>query len=244
MNKVPFVFIGILLITAVFIAIFSSGENSSNPLGALGEPSPTSTLNFKIGDQMSQDQQAQQGQPQQSQIQLPQQQNQQQNQQPNSQQQQAQPTGTQIQAVSSEQAVIKTDKGDIEVELYADQTPKTVVNFATLSKYGYYNGLTFHRVIADFMIQGGDPTGTGGGGTSVYGGKFEDEIVADLKHDSPGILSMANSGPNTNGSQFFITHVATPWLDGKHTVFGKVTKGMEVVNAIRQGDKIITIEVK
>ena len=129
-------------------------------------------------------------------------------------------------------AVIKTNMGTIEIELFAEQTPKTVENFVGLSEKGYYNGIVFHRVIKNFMIQGGDPTGTGRGGASFWGGKFEDEFVSDLKHDTPGMLSMANAGPNTNGSQFFITLVATPWLDGKHTVFGKVINGMDVVNEI------------
>ncbi len=129
-------------------------------------------------------------------------------------------------------AVIRTNMGTIELELFEKQTPKTVENFAGLAKNGYYNGVIFHRVIDGFMIQGGDPTGTGKGGESLWGGKFEDEIVPTLRHDSPGILSMANAGPNTNGSQFFITHAATPWLDGKHTVFGKVIGGMDVVYAI------------
>ena len=139
-------------------------------------------------------------------------------------------------------AIIKTNMGTIEIELFADQTPKTVENFVGLAEKGYYNGIIFHRVIKDFMLQAGDPTGTGRGGASFWGGKFEDEFVSDLKHDTPGILSMANAGPNTNGSQFFITLVATPWLDGKHTVFGKVINGMDVVNAIGEvktaaGDK-------
>jgi len=129
-------------------------------------------------------------------------------------------------------AVIETNMGTIEIELFADQTPKTVENFVGLSEKGYYNGVIFHRVIDNFMIQGGDPTGTGRGGESFWGGKFADEFVPTLKHDGPGILSMANAGPNTNGSQFFITLVATPWLDGKHTVFGKVINGMDVVFAI------------
>ena len=129
-------------------------------------------------------------------------------------------------------AIIKTNMGTIEIELFAEQTPKTVENFVGLSEKGYYNGVIFHRVIKNFMIQGGDPTGTGRGGASFWGGKFEDEFVSDLKHDTPGMLSMANAGPNTNGSQFFITLVATPWLDGKHTVFGKVINGMDVVNEI------------
>lgn len=129
-------------------------------------------------------------------------------------------------------AVIQTNMGTIEIELFANKTPKTVENFVGLANKGYYNGVIFHRVIDKFMIQGGDPTGTGRGGESFWGGKFEDEIVPDLKHEGEGILSMANAGPNTNGSQFFITLVPTPWLDGKHTVFGKVIKGMEVVRAI------------
>jgi peptidyl-prolyl cis-trans isomerase-like 1 len=129
-------------------------------------------------------------------------------------------------------AIIKTNMGTIEIELFADQTPKTVENFVGLAEKGYYKGIVFHRVIKDFMLQAGDPTGTGRGGASFWGGKFEDEFVSDLKHDTPGILSMANAGPNTNGSQFFITLVATPWLDGKHTVFGKVINGMDVVYAI------------
>lgn len=138
-------------------------------------------------------------------------------------------------------ATISTNKGDIRLELFAEQTPKTVENFDKLANDGFYDGLSFHRVIDDFMIQGGCPHGTGTGGP---GYTFEDEIVAELKHDSPGVLSMANSGPNTNGSQFFITHVATPWLDGKHTVFGKVLgDGQEVVNAIEQGDKIEKVAI-
>jgi len=129
-------------------------------------------------------------------------------------------------------AIIKTNMGTIEIELFADKTPKTVENFVGLAEKGYYNGIIFHRVIKNFMIQGGDPSGTGRGGASFWGGKFEDELVPDLKFDAPGILAMANAGPNTNGSQFFITLAATPWLDGKHTVFGKVINGMDVVYAI------------
>ncbi|QQS36297.1 MAG: peptidylprolyl isomerase [Ignavibacteriales bacterium] len=140
-------------------------------------------------------------------------------------------------------AVMKTNMGTIEIELFEEQTPKTVANFVGLANKGYYNGVIFHRVIDNFMIQGGDPTGTGRGGESIYGAKFDDEIVTTLKHDSSGILSMANAGPNTNGSQFFITLVPTAWLDGKHTVFGKVIGGMDVVRAIgkvqtsKPGDK-------
>ena len=137
-------------------------------------------------------------------------------------------------------ATIETSKGKIELELTPDKTPVTVANFVNLAQKGFYNGVTFHRVINDFMIQGGDPTGTGAGGP---GYRFEDEFNTSLKHDGPGVLSMANAGPGTNGSQFFITHVATPWLDGKHTVFGRVSKGQDVVNAIKQGDKIVSVTI-
>jgi peptidyl-prolyl cis-trans isomerase-like 1 len=129
-------------------------------------------------------------------------------------------------------AIIKTNMGTIEIELFADKTPKTVENFVGLAEKGYYNGVIFHRVMDNFMIQGGDPSGTGRNGTSLWGGTFEDEFVPELRHDSPGTLSMANRGPNTNTSQFFITLVPTPWLDGKHTIFGKVISGMDVVYAI------------
>ena len=136
--------------------------------------------------------------------------------------------------------IVKTDKGDIEGVLYPSKAPVTVANFLNLAKRGYYNDLKFHRVIPDFMVQGGDPTGTGSGGP---GYRFEDECSPELRHDKPGIFSMANAGPGTNGSQFFITHVPTPWLDGKHTVFGSVTKGQDIVNAVAQGDKIKSIEI-
>jgi cyclophilin family peptidyl-prolyl cis-trans isomerase len=129
-------------------------------------------------------------------------------------------------------AVIKTNMGTIEIELFEKQTPKTVENFAGLAKKGYYNGVIFHRVIDNFMIQGGDPTGTGRGGESLWGRKFEDEIVDTLVFDKPYLLAMANAGPNTNGSQFFITTVKTPHLNGHHTIFGKVINGMDIVNAI------------
>ena len=133
-------------------------------------------------------------------------------------------------------ATLTTNKGEIRLELHADKTPKTVANFEKLVADGFYDGLIFHRVIDDFMVQGGCPQGKGTGGP---GYTFEDEFHAELKHDTPGVLSMANSGPNTNGSQFFITHVPCPWLDGKHSVFGRVLDdGQEVVNAIRQGDKL------
>lgn len=138
-------------------------------------------------------------------------------------------------------ATISTDRGDIVLELFADKTPKTVENFETLAKKGFYDGLTFHRVIPDFMIQGGCPDGTGAGGP---GYKFADEFHPELKHTGPGILSMANAGPNTNGSQFFITHVATPWLDGKHSVFGKVLEGQDVVDSIKGGDVMNSVTVE
>lgn len=137
-------------------------------------------------------------------------------------------------------ATIETAKGTIKIELYADKTPKTVGNFEKLAGDGFYNGLKFHRVIPDFMIQGGCPLGTGTGGP---GYKFADEFDPSLRHDGPGVLSMANAGPNTNGSQFFITHVATPWLDGKHSVFGRVIEGQDVVDQIAQGDKMISVTV-
>jgi peptidyl-prolyl cis-trans isomerase B (cyclophilin B) len=137
-------------------------------------------------------------------------------------------------------AVIETSRGNIRLNLHADKTPKTVANFEKLAAEGFYNGLKFHRVIPDFMIQGGCPKGDGTGGP---GYKFADEFDKDLRHDGPGVLSMANSGPNTNGSQFFITHVATPWLDGKHSVFGRVIEGQDVVDSIKQGDKLVKITI-
>ena len=137
-------------------------------------------------------------------------------------------------------ATFDTSRGPIKVELFADKAPLTVANFVNLARRGFYDGLNFHRVIADFMIQGGCPEGSGRGGP---GYRFEDETTNGVRHER-GVLSMANAGPNTNGSQFFITHVATPWLDGKHTVFGKVVEGLDVVDAVKQGDLInkITIE--
>ncbi len=139
-------------------------------------------------------------------------------------------------------AIMTTSKGVIRLKLHAKETPYTVANFVNLAKRGYYNNLSFHRVIDNFMVQGGCPIGNGTGGP---GYSFADEIVPALKHDRPGILSMANAGPGTNGSQFFITHVPTHWLDGKHTVFGTVwgKEDMAVVNSIVQGDRIVSVRI-
>jgi len=152
------------------------------------------------------------------------------------------PPAMQIDANKNYVAHFKTSKGEFDIQLYAKEAPITVNNFVFLARDGFYNGLNFHRVIADFMIQGGCPNGDGRGGP---GYKWNDEPSAlRMKHDSPGVLSMANAGANTNGSQFFITHVPTPWLDGKHAVFGRVTGGGQtVVNAVRQGDKIESITI-
>jgi cyclophilin family peptidyl-prolyl cis-trans isomerase len=158
----------------------------------------------------------------------------------------------QIDPAKTYTATFETEKGDVVINLYADKAPNTVNNFVFLARDGFYDGTTFHRVIPDFMAQGGDPTGTGRGGP---GYKFADEIHPDLRHDSAGILSMANAGPNTNGSQFFITHGPTPHLDGKHAVFGKVADqaSMDVLLSIRvrdpmsdpePGDKINTIRIE
>ncbi len=147
-------------------------------------------------------------------------------------------------------ATFYTEKGPIRVKLFADKVPETVNNFVFLAKEGYFDGTTFHRVIEGFMAQGGDPTGTGTGGPGYH---IRDEFHEDLKHDKPGVLSMANAGPNTGGSQFFITHRATPWLDGRHAVFGEVVKGMDTVNAIRErdpqhdrepGDRVEMVEIE
>ncbi len=146
-------------------------------------------------------------------------------------------------------AHMKTDVGTMVIELFADKTPKTVNNFVFLARQGFYEGVIFHRVIANFMAQGGDPTGIGSGGP---GYRFEDEFHPSLKHDKPGVLSMANAGPNTNGSQFFITHVPTPHLDGRHSVFGQVVEGLDVLMAIKPrnpqspeypGVKILSVEI-
>ena len=137
-------------------------------------------------------------------------------------------------------ATFDTARGPIQVELYPDKAPLTVANFVNLAKRGFYDGLNFHRVIPDFMVQGGCPEGSGRGGP---GYRFEDETTNGVRHER-GVLSMANAGPNTNGSQFFITHVPTPWLDGKHTVFGKVTESLDVVDAVKQGDLITKVTIE
>jgi cyclophilin family peptidyl-prolyl cis-trans isomerase len=160
------------------------------------------------------------------------------------------PPSGELDTSKSYRARFKTERGEIVVELHAAEAPLTVENFVNLARAGFYDGTTFHRVIPGFMAQGGDPTGTGRGGP---GYQFPDEFSADLRHDGPGVLSMANAGPGTNGSQFFITFAATPHLDGRHTVFGRVVEGMEVVTSIRErdpgrdpkpGDRIDTIDIE
>src|SRR5688572_13072529 len=160
------------------------------------------------------------------------------------------PPSLDIDLKKSYTATFKTKHGDIKIELFAKQAPVTVNNFVFLARDGYFDGTTFHRVIPDFMVQGGDPTGTGTGGP---GYRIPDEFHPELRHDGPGVLSMANAGPNTGGSQFFITHVATPWLDDRHAVFGEVVDGMEVIGVIRErdpqrdrepGDRIERIEIE
>ncbi len=150
------------------------------------------------------------------------------------------PPEMQIDTSKTYMAKIETSKGIIELELYSEHAPKTVNNFVFLAREGFYDGISFHRVIGDFMIQGGDPTGTGGGGP---GYSFEDEVEENPLTHEKGVISMANAGPNTNGSQFFITHSPQPHLNGKHTVFGKVMTGQNVVDSIRQGDKMERIEI-
>jgi peptidyl-prolyl cis-trans isomerase B (cyclophilin B) len=151
------------------------------------------------------------------------------------------PPAMQIDPKKTYYATIETDRGEIELELHPQHAPKTVNNFVFLAREGFYNSVAFHRVIGDFMIQGGDPTGTGRGGP---GYRFEDECKGNpLKHET-GVISMANAGPNTNGSQFFITHSPQSHLDGRHTVFGKVTSGQEVVNAVRQGDVMNKVTIR
>jgi cyclophilin family peptidyl-prolyl cis-trans isomerase len=160
----------------------------------------------------------------------------------------APPSGT-LDTSKSYTARFKTERGDIVVELYADRAPRTVENFVNLARAGFYDGTTFHRVISGCLAQGGDPTGTGTGGP---GYQFDDEFHPSLRHDGAGVLSMANAGPGTNGSQFFLTYGPTPHLDDRHSVFGRVTEGMEVLRSIRErdpqrdrqpGDRIETIEI-
>jgi len=151
------------------------------------------------------------------------------------------PPPMQIDPTKSYRVSLETDRGTVELELHARYAPKTVNNFVFLAREGFYDGITFHRVIADFMVQGGDPTGTGRGGP---GYRFEDEFKDNPLRHEKGVISMANAGPGTNGSQFFITHSPQPHLDGRHTVFGKVTAGQAVVDAIRQGDHIIRVTVQ
>jgi len=151
------------------------------------------------------------------------------------------PPAMQLDPSKTYSATIQTNRGDIVIDLYADKVPNTVNNFVALARDGFYDGVKFHRVIADFMVQGGDPSGSGRGGP---GYKFNDEFHPELVHDGPGVLSMANAGPNTNGSQFFITHVATNWLDNKHSVFGRVRSGQDVVDAIQQGDVMEKVEIE
>jgi len=151
------------------------------------------------------------------------------------------PPAMQLDPSKTYTATIQTNRGDIVIDLYADKVPNTVNNFVALARDGFYDGVKFHRVIADFMVQGGDPSGSGRGGP---GYKFNDEFHPELVHDGPGVLSMANAGPNTNGSQFFITHVATNWLDNKHSVFGRVRSGQDVVDAIQQGDVMEKVEIE
>lgn len=151
------------------------------------------------------------------------------------------PPAMQIDESKRYAATIQTNRGDIVIDLHADKAPLTVNNFVALARDGFYDGVKFHRVIADFMIQGGDPTGSGSGGP---GYRFGDEFHPELLHDGPGVLSMANAGPNTNGSQFFITHGATNWLDNKHSVFGKVRSGQDVVDVIQQGDVMESVSIE
>lgn len=155
-------------------------------------------------------------------------------------QQWSRPPAMQIDPEKTYRATIETNKGTIELELYPQHAPKTVNNFVFLAKEGFYDGVSFHRVIQNFVIQGGDPTGTGRGGP---GYQFEDEVKGNSLTHETGVISMANAGPNTNGSQFFITHAPQPHLNGRHTVFGKVIDGMDVVYAIRQGDKMTGVAI-
>jgi peptidyl-prolyl cis-trans isomerase B (cyclophilin B) len=150
------------------------------------------------------------------------------------------PPAMSIETNKTYKATFDTSRGQIVCNLFAQDAPKTVNNFVFLAREGFYDGTKFHRVIADFMIQGGDPEGTGRGGP---GYKFEDETKDNPRRHAKGVLSMANAGPNTNGSQFFITHVATPWLDGKHTVFGEVLSGQDIVDSVQQGDQLKSVKI-
>lgn len=229
MNKVPFVVIGILLLTAVFVAAFSSNEGK-NPLAALGDVTPTQALNFNSN-------QAAQGQQQQAQQQTQQQ----------VQQNQVVPTVATSDIISATMVTIHTAKGDIVLDLYPNDAPKTVQNFATLAKKGYYNGLKFHRVEPGFVIQGGDPNGDGSGRYSIFGPTFADELNPDTESYKAGyqegVLAMANRGPNTNGSQFFIMLANNDSLPKAYTIFGKVKSGLDVVHKISVGDVMTSVEV-
>ena len=228
MNKVPFVVIGILLLTAVFVAAFSSNDGK-NPLDALGDVSPTPAL--KLNNTQTDQNAQQQAQQQQQQA----------------QQQQVVPTIPVSDILSATVVTIHTAKGDIVLDLYPNDAPKTVQNFATLAKKGYYNGLTFHRVEPGFVIQGGDPNGNGSGGYSIFGPTFADELNPDTESYKAGyqegVLAMANRGPNTNGSQFFIMLADNTTLPHSYTIFGKVKTGMDVVKQIVKGDKMTSVEV-
>lgn len=229
MNKVPFVVIGILLLTAVFVAAFSSNDGK-NPLAALGDVSPTPVMNFNTGNQND-----------------PYAQQQVQGQQTQAQPTQIVPTTPVSDIISATVVTIHTAKGDIVLDLYPNDAPKTVQNFSTLAKKGYYNGLTFHRVEPGFVIQGGDPNGNGTGGYSIFGATFEDELNPNTESYKAGylegVLAMANRGPNTNGSQFFIMLADNTSLPKNYTIFGKVKEGMDVVKQIVKGDKMTSVEV-
>ena len=221
MSKVPFVIIGILLITAVFIVIFTRVDEK-NPLDALGNTTPTPSMDINLQGQSQDPNQA------------------------NPPQQQAVPTVAQNAIISATMATIHTAKGNIVLELYPQDAPKAVANFSTHAKNGFYNGLMFHRV-EDWVIQGGDPTGVGSGGYSIFGPTFEDELNPETASYKAGylegVLAMANRGPNTNSSQFFILTKDYP-LPHAYTIFGKVTAGMDVVKQIAVGDKMNTIDVQ
>ncbi len=228
MSKVPFVIIGILLLTAVFIVVFTRADGK-NPLSALGDLTPTPPIDINLHTTQSPLAAQPTAAPHANASPT------------------AAPTVAQSDIVSAATGIIHTLKGDIEVQFYPDDAPKTVKNFATLSKRGYYNGLTFHRVEPGFVIQGGDPNGNGTGGYSIYGPTFDDELIpstASYKEGyKEGVVAMANRGPNTNGSQFFIMLADNDTLPKNYTIFGKVTKGMDVVHKIAVGDKMTSVEV-